>query len=166
MQLQIKDMLLFKYLFEEKYIHRDLIKKYLYNRKGEDGYNMNYKDFRLSQLKKNDFIYARPDPFRKAKEEIIFPTEKALFFYDTKFEDFRKQLKSRSNSKLKLFEPRKYKIYDELDIKELVYKNYITECRFIMENLGVDEWRNDLFITINTKRTQMLFLEFPNILMR
>src|SRR6056297_125322 len=102
MQLQIKDMLLFKYLFEEKYIHRDLIKKYLYNRKGEDGYNMNYKDFRLSQLKKNGFIYAKPDPFGNTKEEVIFPAEKALFFYDVKFKDFKNRLTSRNNSKLKL----------------------------------------------------------------
>lgn len=139
-RLQVNDLMVFKYLFEEKYIHRDLIKKYLFA-----GYNKSYFRQRISQLKKEGFVYSKPDPFSGEGREVIFPTEKALFFYDVKFKDFKKRLSQRGNSKLALFEPREYKIYDELNINELVHKNYITESRFIMENLGVDEWKNELF---------------------
>ena len=139
-RLQVNDLMVFKYLFEEKYIHRDLIKKYLFA-----GYNKSYFRQRISQLKKEGFVYSKPDPFSAENREVIFPTEKALFFYDVMFDDLKKGLSSRGNSKLKLFKARDYKIYDELDINEFAHKNYITESRFILENLGVDEWQNELF---------------------
>lgn len=135
-RITLNDLILFKYLFEEKYIHIDLVKKYL----GSDYEESSYRR-RLSKLKKNGYIEYKA--FSMFKKHLIFPTKKALIVYDIKYEELKNEVKMRGNTFIKYHSPNKYNLKNNIDLNTLKKDKYLTELRFKMEDLGVDHWQRE-----------------------
>lgn len=135
-RITLNDLILFKYLFEEKYIHIDLVKKYL----GSDYEESSYRR-RLSKLKKNGYIEYKA--FTMFKKHLIFPTKKALIVYDLKHEELKNEVKMRGNTFIKYHSSDKYNLKNNIDLNTLKKDKLLTELRFKMEDLGVDHWQRE-----------------------
>lgn len=131
------DMILFKYLFEENYIHiDDLLNLGLLSHK----YKSNIRR-RLSNLKKEGYIKYKADP--KSYKNYVFPTEKAKLLYDMKYKEFKNEVKMRSNSYMFFYKPEKYTLRKQLDLNSLIHDRKLTQLRLCLEDIGVDYWQRE-----------------------
>lgn len=151
LRITVNDALLFKYLLEEKFIHIDLLKKYL----GSDYEESSYRR-RLSSLKKEGYIRYENNPLDR--KHLIFPTEKAKIIYEMKYDELKEEVKMRNKTYLKYFRPGNYIVRNNFVFKDL-YRNYLlTELRFLMEELGVDYWiKNTMYYNEYTKNPDAIF---------
>lgn len=152
MRIEINDLLLFKYLFEENYIHIDDVLNFnLMKHKSESS-----KRYRLSQLKKAGYIKYKADPF--SRKHYIFPTEKTKVAMKAKFDEFKKEYKIRNNTYLKFYKPKNYSIKQDFNFNNLIHDRELTQLRFYLEEIGVDYWqRETMYYNKYTKNPDSIF---------
>lgn len=141
-----QDLLLFKYLFESKFLSRNHIRKFIY-----EGFNPGYVDRRLWKLNKSGFVRKVPIATR---ETIIMPTEKSLNMLDI-FRDRVIKLTRKNGYPLKFFPANTYEcylrtsLYDKdapINFKEFAHDNMVNEMRFLLEDKGALYWiSNNVF---------------------
>lgn len=145
------DLILFKYLMEEKFIHIDIVKKYLGRNYEESSYRR-----RLSDLRKEGYIKYIGDPL--SFKNYIFPTKKALIVYKLKYEELKKEVVMSGNSLIGYHKPEKYNIKKNINFNTIIEDTKLTELRFMMEDLGVDRWsRNTMYYNEYTKNPDAIF---------
>lgn len=135
-----QDLLLFKYLFESKFLSRNHIRKFIY-----EGFNPGYVDRRLWKLNKSGFVRKVPIATR---ETIIMPTENSLNMLDI-FRERVMKLSRKNGLPLKYFPANTYEwylrtsLYDKdapINFKEFAHDNIVNEIRFRMEDKGALYW--------------------------
>ncbi|MFW6009477.1 MAG: hypothetical protein ACOCP8_09465 [archaeon] len=134
LRITVNDLILFKYLLEEKYIHIDLVKKYI----GKNYEASSYRR-RLSGLKKSGYIKYVKD-FGSHKN-FIFPTKKTEIMYEAKKNELKNEVKMRGNTLLKYSEVNNNKILDKYNLSTHHKNIRLTQLRFFLEKIGVDYWR-------------------------
>lgn len=145
------DLILFKYLMEEKFIHIDIVKKYL----GKDYEESSYRR-RLSELRKEGYIKYVGDPL--SYRHYIFPTEKALIVYKLKYEELKKEIILNGNSLVGYHDPEKYNLKKNINFSTIVEDIQLTELRFLLENLGIDRWsRSNMYYNKYAKNPDAIF---------
>jgi len=130
------DLILFKYLMEEKFIHIDIVKKYLGRNYEESSYRR-----RLADLRKEGYIKYIGDPL--SHRNYIFPTKKALIVYKLKYEELKEEVILNGNSLVGYNNPEKYNLKKDINFNTILEDIKLTELRFMMEDLGVDHWRRN-----------------------
>lgn len=135
-----RDLLLFKYLFECKFLSREHIRKYIY-----EDLSPGHVTNRLHKLVK--YGYLRKVPIA-TRETIILPTEKSLYALDV-FRDRVMKLTRKNGFSLKYFPITAYEwylktsIYDKeapINFKEFAHDNMVNEIRFYLEDKGAQLW--------------------------
>lgn len=145
------DLILFKYLMEEKFIHIDMVKKYL----GRDYEESSYRR-RLADLRKEGYIKYIGDPL--SFKNYIFPTKKALIVYKLKYEEIKKEVILRGNSLIRYHKPEKYNLKKNIKLNTIEEDIKLTKLRFMMEDLGVDRWRrNTMYYNEYAKNPDAIF---------
>lgn len=155
LRLTDDDLIMFKYLMEEKYIYIDDVKKYLMNQKYDSD-----KRERLSMLKKEGYIKYKGDP--GSYKNFVFPTEKAKMWLDIKKDEMRKKIKMRSNSYLKYYDVDKYSVKKDIDINSYVHDRKLTQLRFMLEEIGVDYWERETMYYNKYKKNPDAICEISN----
>lgn len=133
------DLLLFRYLFEQKVLERDTIKNFIWKHKSNS-----YIDNRLSELIKYDFIKKISHPFKR-RERLLSGTERAIDFLES-HSSSNKSICKRNNSILKYFNVRRYSVYDNFDIRKIKHDLIMNKIRFIFEDFGVNYWYSQTMI--------------------
>lgn len=130
------DLMIFKYLLEEKFIYIDILKEELMTQKYDSD-----KRERLSKLKKAGYIKYKADPF--SRKHYVFPTQKSKIALKAKFDEFKKENKMRNNTYLKFYKPRNYSVKQDFVFNSLTHDKELTQLRFYLEKIGVDYWQRE-----------------------
>ena len=154
MRITNRDLIMFKYLFEEKHIFIDDLLDFM-----ELKYESS-KRRRLSKLKKNGYIKYEGDPVNY--KHFVFPTKKAKTVYEIKYKELKNEVKMRSNSLIKYVDPDKYKIADSIDINSYIHDRKLTQLRFKMEEMGVDYWQTETTYYNKYKKNPDAIFELSN----
>lgn len=136
------DLLLFKYLFEEKVLEREHIKNYIWKNLNNSSINR-----RLSNLKKAGYLSMVKHPFIQ-NAKLIFATDKAKKMLDIKLSSLINSNKEFDN-RLKYINVKKYKVEDGFDPRRLEHDLVLTESRLKLESLGVKNWYSSNYIYQN-----------------
>lgn len=138
------DLLLFKYLFECRFLSREHIQKFIYT-----GFNPNYVTTRIWKLVRNKYLRKVPIA---TKETILLPTHKSLYALDT-YSDKVKLLTRKNGHELSYFPADAYRwylnstVYDKaapINYKEFAHNNKVNEIRFYLEDRGALYWVSDI----------------------
>lgn len=129
------DLVLFKYLFEENFLEREVIKKYIWENRGNS-----YIDNRLAQLINENYLEKIIHPTRK-NTKLLTATKKAKLFLNMKKEVFQDGYK-KGNSKLIDLDLDNYKVTDGIDPRIILHDLELIKVRLKLEKLGVDFWKS------------------------
>ncbi|MFW6009476.1 MAG: hypothetical protein ACOCP8_09460, partial [archaeon] len=129
------DLVLFKYLFEEEFLEREIIKKYIWENRGNS-----YIDNRLAQLINENYLKKIFHPTRQ-KAKLIAATKKAKIFLDVKKNIFEDNYQ-KGNSKLLDLDLDNYKVADKIDVRTIIHDLELIKVRLKLEELGVDFWKS------------------------
>ena len=129
------DLILFKYLLEERFLERETIKKYIWENRGNS-----YIDNRLAQLINADYLKKIIHPTRE-NAKLILATKKAKLVFDLKSEIFNLGYQ-KGNSKLIDIDLENYKIVDDINPQTILHDLELIKVRLKLEKLGVDFWKS------------------------
>lgn len=127
-----RDVILFRYLFENGFLTRNQIGKYIFETK-------KYHIARLRKLKENGFVKFPTNVL--ARGTYIQATKKALYYLKSKVG--KKKLKNgRRNQKFEPFyiNPKNYRVEDEIKLHKFEHDKELNELRFKLENIGANSW--------------------------
>lgn len=129
------DLLLFKYLFECKFLSREQIKRYIWVNKGKS-----YVTRRLWQLNKTGYILKQLDPLSLNKNTVLLPTEKALIILEL-HRDKLKSLTRVKDQKINYYHPEEYYfVSDKLDLRQYEHDKDMNTIRLLFEDYGANQW--------------------------
>lgn len=147
-----RDLLLFKYLLESKFLTRDQIRKYIYQ-------SNSYGTKRLWQLSSNKYITKVRSPLGKAGQTVVLADKKALdcmYIYESNL----RTLKRKNNFSFYLFDPADYILQTKLDLRQFEHDMYVNTIRFVLENHGASKWLS--YVMINRKKQVNNFRFVPD----
>lgn len=129
------DLVLFKYLFEEDFLEREVIKKYIWENRGNS-----YIDNRLAQLINAGYIKKELHPTKK-NAKLLAATKKAKLILSMKKEIFKDGYQ-KGNSILTDLDLENYKVVDGIDVRTTIHNFELIKVRLKLEKLGVDFWKS------------------------
>ena len=132
-RLQNDDLLLLKYLFETDFLERDMIKKYIWNNRGDK-----YSTKRLWQLTKEGIVKKSPNP-DSASGSVLLATNKALLHMKNNIERI-KELKRNDNFKFQYISPGDYRVQKDVRLGTFRHDHLVNLLRFKLEDYGADGW--------------------------
>lgn len=133
------DLVLFKYLFEEKFLEREIIKKYIWENRGNS-----YIDNRLAQLINANYLKKEFHPTRK-NAKLLAATKKAKLILDMKKEVFQGGYQ-KENTILSDLELNNYKVADGIDARTIIHDLELIKVRLKLEKLGVNFWKSRILL--------------------
>ncbi len=129
------DLVLFKYLFEEDFLEREVIKKYIWENRDNS-----YIDNRLAQLINGGYIKKEFHPIRE-NARLLAATKKAKLILGMK-KDIFKGGYQKGNSKLTDLDLDNYRVVDGIDVRTTIHNFELIKVRLKLEKLGVDFWKS------------------------
>lgn len=142
MRITESDLLLFKYLFECKFLSRNQVQR-IWNR------SLTATKNRLWKLRKHNFIDRKVDPLDMEENGAMLVTakDKALKVMEVERHLRRlKSIKKRGNSKLKFLDPVYYRVTRRLDFRTFTHDYWLNELRIRLEDQGADYWETDYIL--------------------